>query len=414
MVPGRQLTYKIGMKPMASDAVPERVLSQAQTGRDKLIFLVTDDWYFWLHRLPMARAAQEAGFAVAVATRVAAHGERIEGAGFTLHPLGWRRGALGPVANFAALVEIWRLYRRERPLVVHHVSLKPALLGGLAALGAGVPAIVNVITGMGYGATSPTLKGRLIGRMTRLAAPALLLRTNARTIVENEDDRAALIALRPGAAARIAKFSGTGVDLTRFHATPEPTPPIVAAYAGRMIASKGLSFLVEAQQSLQRQGIDLRLHLAGAPDPENPTSLPEATLAAWNRLPGVRWLGHQADIRTVWEHAHIAVLASEKREGLPVSLLEAAAMGRPIVATDIPGTREFARDNVNALLTPPENSTALAEALARLARDGALRARLGAAGREMVEKSFSDRAATAATASLYRALLQDIGVRRPA
>ena len=403
------------MKRMASDAAPERALPQAKTGgRDKLIFLVTDDWYFWLHRLPMARAAQEMGFDVAVATRVEAHGERITGAGFALHPLGWRRGALSPLANLVALLEIWRLYRRERPLIVHHVSLKPALLGGLAALLAGVPAVVNVITGMGYVTTSPTVKARCIGMLTRLVAPWLLLRDNARTIVENEDDRLALVTLHPSAAARIAKFSGTGVDLARFHPTAEPPPPIVAAYAGRMIASKGLTFLVEAQQSLQRQGVDLRLDLAGAPDPENPTSLPEATLAAWSKLPGLRWLGHQADVRTVWQHAHVAVLASERREGLPVSLLEAAAMGRPIVATDIPGTREFARDEVNALLVPPQNSAALAAALLRLAQDGTLRARLGAAGRAMVENSFSDRAATAATAALYRALLQDIGVRRPA
>src|ERR1700722_4534502 len=113
--------------------------------RPKLIFLVTEDWYFWSHRLPMARAAREAGFEVAVATRVAAHGERIRDAGFGLHPPRWRRRSLGPWASLAAIAEIRRLYRRERPLIVHHVALKPALLGGIAAWLVGLPAVVSMI-----------------------------------------------------------------------------------------------------------------------------------------------------------------------------------------------------------------------------------------------------------------------------
>ena len=117
--------------------------------RPKLIFLVTEDWYFWSHRLPMARAARDAGFDVAVATRVKAHGERIRGEGFALHPLSWRREALGPWASLAAIVEIYRLYRRERPFLVHHVAQKAALLGGVAALFARVPAVVALHRGRG-------------------------------------------------------------------------------------------------------------------------------------------------------------------------------------------------------------------------------------------------------------------------
>src|SRR5579862_3653695 len=126
-------------------------------GKPKLIFLVTEDWYFWSHRLPMARAASAAGFEVAVATRVNAHGERIRGLGYALHPLRWKRGRNGPLASALAVLEIWRLYRRERPLLVHHVSLKPALLGGIAARLAGVKLVVSMITGSGYLGSSPRL-----------------------------------------------------------------------------------------------------------------------------------------------------------------------------------------------------------------------------------------------------------------
>ncbi|HTC17524.1 MAG TPA: glycosyltransferase, partial [Stellaceae bacterium] len=135
--------------------------------KKKLIFLVTEDWYFWSHRLPMARAARRAGFEVAVATRVTAHGERIRALGYTLHPLRWKRGRIGPVASVMAVIEIWRLYRRERPLVVHHVSLKPALLGGISARFAGVPLVVSMITGTGYLGGSPHVTARAIAVLAR-------------------------------------------------------------------------------------------------------------------------------------------------------------------------------------------------------------------------------------------------------
>jgi glycosyltransferase involved in cell wall biosynthesis len=375
----------------------------------KLIFLVTEDWYFWSHRLPMARAAREAGFAVAVATRVAAHGERIRAEGFGLHPLRWRRRSLGPWASLAAIAEIWRLYRRERPLIVHHVALKPTLLGGIAARLARVPGVVSMIAGTGYLGTAPAARARLIGGVARLAWPWLLLRPGSRVIVQNEEDRRALAALRPDAADRIALIAGSGVDLERFRPTPEPAaPPIVALYAGRMIAIKGVATLVEAQQAVLRRGIDLRLVLAGAPDPENPSSIAAATLERWQALPGISWLGHQEDIRPVLAAAHLAVLPSLGGEGLPKSLLEAAAMARPIVATDIPGVRMIAREGVNAILVPPGDAAALAEALVALAMDAARRSRLGAESRRLVE-GFSDAAVAAQTAAVYRALLLEIG-----
>ena len=381
--------------------------------RPKLIYLVTEDWYFWSHRLPMARAAQRAGFDVAVATRVAEHGERIRAEGFALHPLRWRRRDIGPWASLRAIAEVYRLYSRERPLLVHHVALKPAVLGSVAALLAGVPAVVNAVTGVGFVASSPSLRARLLRRPMDFALARLLERPNSRIIVQNEDDRALLLSLRAGADERVIVIRGSGVDTTHFQATPEPpTPPVIAGYAGRMLADKGIAVLVEAQQSLRRRGSDLRLMLAGAPDPENPSSIDAATLAAWQALPGITWLGEVEDIRTLWSAAHIAVLAS-RREGLPKSLLEAAAMGRPLVATDVPGCREIARDGVNALLAPPDDAAALAAALGRLADDAGLRRRFGAASRNLVESELAADAVGAATVACYRSLLQALRLPSP-
>jgi glycosyltransferase involved in cell wall biosynthesis len=382
-----------------------------ETGdKKKLIFLVTEDWYFWSHRLPMARAARRAGFEVAVATRVTAHGERICALGYALHPLRWKRGRIGPLASALAVIEIWRLYRRERPLAVHHVSLKPALLGGIAAHLAGVPLVVSMITGTGYLGSSPRISARAIASLARWLWPVVLLRKNGRVIVQNEEDRRDLAALYPDAAPRIVIIPGSGVDMTRFAPAPEPpTPPVVVTYAGRMIAIKGVANLVEAQQILRRRGTDLRLVLAGEADPENPSSIGRTTLEAWGRLPGVTWRGRVEDIREIWRGAHIAVLASLGGEGLPKSLLEAAAMARPIVATDIPGNRDIARNGVNAILVPPGDAGALAEALAGLAGDAERRRRYGAAGRKLVESGLSDKAIEATTETLYRALLAEIG-----
>lgn len=381
--------------------------------RPKLIYLVTEDWYFWSHRLPMARAARDAGFDVAVATRVAEHGERIRAEGFVLHPLRWRRRRIGPGASLAAVAEIWRLYRRERPLLVHHVALKPAVLGGLAALLAGVPAVINAVTGVGFVASSPTLRARLLRRAMNVALTRLLERPNSRVIVQNDDDRQLLLALRPEAAERIAIIRGSGVDTAHFPPTPEPpSPPIVAGFSGRLLWDKGVAVLVEAQQRLRQRGVALDLLLAGSPDPENLSSIDAATLARWRGLPGVTWLGQLQDIRELWRRCHIAVLPS-RREGLPKSLLEAAAMARAIIATDVPGCREVAKAGVNALLVPPDDAGALAAALAHLAGDATLRARFGAASRKLVESDLAEDAVGTATVALYRRVLAALGLPGP-
>jgi glycosyltransferase involved in cell wall biosynthesis len=373
--------------------------------KPKLIFLVTEDWYFWSHRLPMARAAQQAGFDVAVATRVAAHGGHIAAAGFRVIPLRWRREEIGPWASLAAIAEIYRLYRRERPFMVHHVAHKAAILGGIAALLARVPRIVSFIAGVGYMGTSRSRHARLIGAATRLLWPVLLLRRRCRVIVQNDDDRAVIEALRPDAADRITVIRGSGVDLDHFQPLPEsPSPPVSAAYIGRMIAIKGVATLVEAQRLLREDGIPLQLLLVGTPDLANPSSFDEAALRAWSQEPGIVWCGHREDVREIWATAHIAALASEGGEGVPKTLLEAAAVGRAIVATDVPGNRDIARNGVNAILVPPGDARALAAALKALASDPGRRRTYAAAGRALVAEGFSEEAVSAATVALYRAL----------
>lgn len=381
-------------------------MSVSNASRPKLIYLVTEDWYFWSHRLPMARAARDAGFDVAVATRVDEHRARIEGEGFRVHPLFWRRRAVSPIDNLRAVAEIVALYRRERPDVVHHVAVKPTVLGAAAAVLAGVPGVVNALTGMGYTFTGDDLRSRLLRLPIGLALRFLLNRRGSRLILQNPDDRAMLERAGLIRGADVVLIRGSGIDTGHYQPLPEPpADPVRIAVVARMLDSKGIPVLVEAYQRLRARGVDCGLILAGDPDPENPTSIPRARLEAWAREPGVSWLGSVADVRTVWRDAHIAVLPAVSREGLPKSLLEAAACGRPIVASDVSGCREVARPGENALLVPPGDPAALADALAVLIGDADRRRRLGEAGRRLVLSDLAAERVGARVVEVYRGLL---------
>jgi glycosyltransferase involved in cell wall biosynthesis len=384
-------------------------LSQSQDSPQqdapKLIFLVTEDWYFWAHRLPQARAAKQAGFAVAVATRVDRHAALIRNEGFAVHPLGWRRGSLNPFGVLAAIVEIARLYTRERPALVHHVSLKPIVIGSLAARLSDTRRIVNALTGLGFLFTSAGLKARAIRSLVVPVLRAVASGSAMRFLVENVDDRAVLSRLRVAPERRIVLIDGSGVDLDHYRVLPEPAGGVVVACATRMLRIKGVSDIVAAFRLLRDRGSPMRLLLAGASDPENPAAIPESQLRAWASEPGIEWLGHVADIRTVWARAHIAVLASLGGEGIPMSLMEAAACGRPMVATDVSGCREIVRPGETGLLAPPGNPTALAEALQRMFDDPALRHRCGAGARTRIENGLDAQTVGRKTVAIYREIL---------
>jgi glycosyltransferase involved in cell wall biosynthesis len=368
----------------------------------KLLFLVTEDWYFCSHRLPLARAARDNGYQVLVATRVTADGERIRREGFELISLRLRRRRSSPWNEVASLIELVNLYRREKPDIVHHVAMKPVIYGSIAALLARVPRIVNALAGFGYIFTSTHVRARLLRMPVRLALRGLLSAGKGRTIVQNPDDRRALDRLGIP-EARIAVIPGSGVDVRTFHPVAEPEGPIVVCMVSRMLWDKGVGELATAARLLKADIPSLRVWLVGPPDPENPASISEEQLGQWAEEGILEWLGPQADVAAIWRRAHIAVLPSY-REGLPKSLLEAAASGRPMVATDVPGCREIVTENETGLLVPARDAVALAAALARLAGDAAHRQRMGAAARERVVERFSQERIASETLALYRSL----------
>ena len=369
----------------------------------KIVYLVSEDWYFCSHRLPLGIATREAGAEVVVATRVNDHRAQIEAAGVRIAPIEMQRSGTKPFTDLTTIRQITELYNREQPDLVHHVALKPILYGGYAAKRAGVPAIVNAVAGMGFMFISNSLFARTARPLIVCAQRALMNRTNTRTILQNPDD-VEMYTQRIGVSPdHLTIIPGVGVDINQFTVVPEPFAVPTAVCVSRMLRDKGIHELVAATRLLHAKGVELRVRLVGPTD-DNPASIPRATLAEWNREGVVEVVGPSEDIAGEYARAHIAVLPSY-REGLPKSLLEAAACGRPMVATDVPGCREVCIHGETGLRVPARTIEPLADALERLILDPALRQRLGENARHRAETIFAEKIINAQTLALYEEML---------
>ncbi len=358
------------------------------TSPRRLLYVVNEDWAFLLNRLPMARAAQRAGYEVHVATRVNQGAEAIQAEGFALHPIPLQRGRTSPLSAVRTIVALRQITRSIKPDIAHHSGLQCCVYGAIAALGKSFP-YVSALTGMGYVYTSATWRSRVLRAILRWLLPALLDRPRCVVLVQNPDDRVALADLGIN-KQRIVLIPGSGVDTEALQPLPEPEGPIAYGFAGRLLKDKGIRALVAAHQIARDQGLQTHLLIAGNPDPANPASVSLDEVKEWTQRPGITWLGHVKDIASLWRRCHFAVLPSH-REGLPGSLMEAAACGRAMIATDAPGCREIVIDGQTGLLVGIEDPPALARAIVKLATSPELRARYARAARELVVTKLSAR-----------------------
>jgi len=369
----------------------------------RLLFMVNDPGFFLSHRLPVALAAQHAGYEVHVATADGPAISDIPVKELEHHVLPLSRSGKNLFLEFGTLVAIYRLFRRINPDVVHLVTIKPVLYGGIVARIVGVPGVVVAISGLGAVFIAQTPMAGILRRLVRSLYKLALGHKNLKVIFQNPDDRAILQGLGAVRPEQTVMIRGSGVDLADYPVAPEPDGIPVVAFAARLLKDKGVGEFVEAASQLQVRGIQARFLLIGSPDPGNPASVTNKELDAWEREGIVELLGYRKDIPDLFARSHIVVLPSY-REGLPRVLIEAAACGRAVITTDVPGCRDAIEPDKTGLLVPVRDSVALADAIERLIKDSDLRRRMGKAGRELAEREFAIEKVVAAHLEVYRTL----------
>lgn len=377
--------------------------------RPRAVFVVSVDWFFLSHRLPLARQLRDRGWDIHVAATDTGRLEEVRAEGMEPVALPWNRWGTNPADLLRGARFLTALYRDLRPDLVHHVAPKPVVLGSLAARRTPGVAVVNAITGFGHSGGSGDQP--LAGLPMRLAMRSALRHPRAVTIFQNRDDLEAAVTRLGAPRERTRLIRGSGVDPTEFSPAPEPPGPPVVVLASRMLRAKGIEEFVEAARLVKNRHPDVRFALVGEPDAGNPDAIDASQLDTWARSGSVEWWGHRSDMAEVHREAAVVVLPTAYGEGLPKVLLEAAACGRPIVASTVPGCREIVHHGVNGLLVAPRDARETAAAVEQLLDAPHLRHRMGAAGRELVLSSLTLDEVCSRTLSVYTEALRHAGNR---
>ncbi len=375
--------------------------------RVKIILFANTDWYLFNFRLSLAKTLQERGHEVLLISPAGEYCERLQANGLRWLELPMHRQSLNPLRELWLLAYLWRLYRREKPALVHHFTIKSVVYGSIGAMLARIPARVNAVAGMGYVFTSDAAKAKILRPFVRWLMRLELNGNKTRLILQNTDDVAAFEQAELINSARIRLIKGSGVDLLRFRPSEmkidaaEPTRVLLAA---RLLRDKGIFEYVEAARQLRRQGLSIHFLLAGAPDPGNPSSISSVILEEWQREGVVELLGQVNDMAALFSKVHIVVLPSY-REGLPKSLIEAAACELPLITTNVPGCREVVTHEVDGLLVPMKNADELAHAIGKFHRNPVLAQQMGRAARQKALSEFDERIVISKTLEVYKELV---------
>lgn len=371
-----------------------------------LLIVVNDPAYFLSHRLPVAEAARDKGYVVHVASIFGPSVEKIRALGFHYHELPLRRGRVNPFGELYSLFAFWWLLQKLKPDILHLVTTKPVLYGGIAARVSPVKGVVAAVAGLGSVFVASGFKYKLIRVIVSIMYRLALGKKNLRAIFQNPDDRDALVGLGALTIDKAVLIRGSGVRLSAYEVCPEPSGQVIVTFAGRLLRDKGVHEFVKAAKLLKSKGVDAVFQLVGDADPGNPTSLTVEELADLRRLGDVVLMGYRDDISDIFASSNLVVLPSY-REGLPKVLMEAAACGRAVVTTDVPGCRDAIEPNVTGLLVAVRDYVALASAMETLINDSSLRKRMGEQGRELAEVEFSIEKVSQAHLDVYEALRSD-------
>jgi glycosyltransferase involved in cell wall biosynthesis len=375
----------------------------------KHLFLVTEDFSFWARRRPLAREAQTAGAEVWIMTCPGPFAEKLKLEGFRVIPWQVSRASLNPLRELYAFLQVLRVYRSLQPDLVHHFAMKPVVYGGLAARIYKRISCVHSIVGLGSAFTAENRTMHFVRWFLLLLLRVALKRKDATCIFQNQDNLNDLVRSETVRADRAVLIRGSGVNTQQFVPLPELRGVPIVILPGRMLWEKGVREFVAAAELLHAQGVSARFVLVGEPDAGHATSIPVSQLREWDASGIVEWWGQQDDMPEVFARSSVVCLPSYG-EGVPKALIEAAASGRALVASDVPGCREVVRHGENGFLVPAHSTEGLAHALATLVEDAPLRARMGERGREMALHEFAEELVLTQVLAVYRKLLER---RRP-
>lgn len=373
----------------------------------KVIFFANTDWYLYNFRRSLALTAVTEGYEVLLVSPDGPYGEKLRALGLRWEPIAMDRRSLNPLSELVLLWRLMRLFRHEQPTLVHGFTIKCAVYGSLAARWASSAARVNAVAGLGYVFSSQDAKARLLRPIVRWLMRLAFGGQQARLILQNPDDVTVFEQADLIASEQIRLIKGSGVNCTRFEPTlraAESTQPLNVLLVARLLWDKGVAEYAAAARLLRAKGCAVRFLLAGSPDAGNPAAVPETVVQQWVAEGVLDCLGHVDDMAALYGRADIVVLPSY-REGLPKSLIEAAACALPLVTCDTPGCREVVTDGVDGLLVPARDARALAGAIERLVQDAALRERLGKAARAKALVEFDERIVIQKTLTVYRELV---------
>ena len=354
----------------------------------KLLFLDNSADFFLSHRSAVAVAAREAGYEVHVATPDSKSVQRIQELGFQYHLINMDRSGQNPLREILTLVDLFLLFRRTSPDIVHLVTIKPVLYGGLIARFLQVRCVVAAVSGLGTVFTANSFLARLRKGFISFLYRHAFRQNRLFVIFQNPDDRQLLLDSGALVFEQSRLIRGSGVDLESYRYLPESDGVPVVVMAARLLRDKGVYEFLDAARILRSRNVKVRFKLIGAPDLENPSSVKPEHIERWKEEGIVELLGFSDQVAQHYADGHIVCLPSY-REGLPRGLIEAAACGRPVVTTDVPGCRDAIIPGQTGLLVPVMNAAALADAIQSLVESPALRQKMGVAGRAFAESEFS-------------------------
>ncbi|MBM9605796.1 glycosyltransferase family 4 protein [Desulfopila inferna] len=377
----------------------------------KILLFANTDWYLYNFRLSLAYKLRSEGWEVILMSPPGDYGPKLEQIGFRWIPFPFSTQSTNPLREFGVLLRLILLYRREKPDLLHHFTIKCVLYGSLAAKFAGITNRANAVTGMGHIFTDTGIKARLLRPVVKVLYRLALNNPSGRVIFQNEEDQAAFVKYGMSESYLTRLIRGSGVNCGRFKpafCASGAERPVRILFASRLLREKGIFELVEAARLLQGQGLQAEFLIAGELYPGNPSSLTKADLEALQNEKAIIYLGHIDNMPALIAKSDIVTLPSY-REGTPRILIEAAAMGKPIVATDIAGCRGLVVNGVNGLLVPPKGSQPLAQALKELILSPQQRHKMGAAGRQIVLNEFDEKIVIKKTLAVYHELMAERG-----